>query len=120
MVPPHSPGSPVAKAREVMVAVSPWAHMPVVRITKPVMEMTTRVSTNVWVMDTSPWRTGWLVWAMDAAIEAVPMPDSLENSERAAPMRMATSTVEPTNPPVAPMGVNAPVKISRRASGMPS
>ena len=118
-MPPHSPGSPVANAREVMVAGSPSVHIPVVRITKPVMEMTTRVSTNVCVMDTRPWRTGWLVCAMDAAIEAVPIPDSLENRDRAAPIWMATSTVDPTKPPAAPMGVNAPERISPTASGMP-
>jgi hypothetical protein len=43
------------------------------------------VSINVWVIDTSAWRTGLLVWAAAAAMPPVPSPDSFEKMPRATP-----------------------------------
>ena len=63
----------LAKAWEVMVAGSPLRQVPVVRMTKPVMEITMMVSTKVWVMEARPWRTGWEVVATAAGTTAIPL-----------------------------------------------
>ena len=78
------------------------------------------VSMNVWVMDTSAWVTGCLVWAAAAAIGALPRPDSLENTPRATPMRMPIITLAPKNPPEAAVGVKACLTTRASAAGMPA
>ena len=77
------------------------------------------VSMKVWVMETSPWRAGWLVLAAAAAMAAEPMPDSLEKMPRAAPYCMAIMRVEPVKPPSAPCPVKAPASTRPSAAGIP-
>ena len=85
----------------------PEVQTPVTRMTRPVMEQTTRVSMKVWVMEMRACTTGWLVRAATAAMGAEPRPDSLENRPRATPRRMAIITVAPAKPPVAATGWKA-------------
>lgn len=54
--------------------------------------------------------------AEEATSGAEPMPDSLEKMPRLKPNCRASVTVEPTAPPAAPAGVNAPTMIWRMAS----
>ena len=96
----------------------PEVQTPVTRMTRPVMEQTTRVSMKVWVMEMRACTTGWLVRAAAAAMGAEPRPDSLENRPRATPRRMAIITVAPAKPPVAAIGVKAYSKIIAKTCGM--
>ncbi len=117
--PPIWASGPEDMASAVIAAPSsPDDHAPEVMMTRPVNDTTMMVSMNVWVIDTSPWRTGCTLLAAAATIAAEPSPDSLENRPRATPNCSAIATVEPTNPPVAAVPVNASVKISAKASGM--
>ena len=95
----------------------PCSHTPVVMITRPVNVTTMIVSMKVWVMDTRPWRTGWVVWAAAAAMAAEPMPDSLENAPRATPICTARISAEPAKPPTAAVPEKASVKIRAIAAG---
>ena len=65
----------------------PELQAPVTRIARPVIEQTTMVSMNVWVIETRAWRTGCFVCAAAAAIPAEPKPDSFEKIPRAAGCR---------------------------------
>ena len=56
------------------VAGAIWFQTPVVTMTSPVQVTTMIVSMKVCVIDTSPWRTGCVVWAEAAAIAAEPKP----------------------------------------------
>ena len=69
--------------------------------TMPVMAQTITVSQKVPVMDTSACRTGLRVWAVAAAMGAVPRPLSLENRPRAMPYRQAIISAPPAKPPAA-------------------
>ena len=75
------------------------------------------VSMNVCVIDTRPWRTGWLVFAAAAAIAADPMPDSFEKMPRATPIWITMMMADPANPPTAAPPVKASAKISPSAAG---
>ena len=77
------------------------------RITRPVNVQTTMVSIKVWVMDTRPWPTGFLVLAAAAAIGELPSPDSLENIPRATPILTVCANVAPRKPPAAATGEKA-------------
>ena len=88
---------------------------PEVRITSAVMVQTRMVSINVPNIATMPCRTGLFVLAAAWAIAAEPKPDSLENTPRATPNRMAAATAAPAKPPVAATGVKAYEKIKARA-----
>src|SRR5690606_33086481 len=111
--PPQSPGSPVENASDVSGApVSPLVQTPVVTITSAVNVTTTSVSRNVCVIETRPWRTGWLVFAAAAAIPPVPSPDSFEKMPRATPYWIAAARPAPAKPPAAAVPVNASLKIS--------
>src|SRR5690606_3168889 len=122
---PHCPGKPWLKACPVMiegeicnpVCGSISFQTPVVMITSPVQDTTMIVSMKVWVIDTSPCRTGCVVCAEAAAIAAEPMPDSFEKMPRATPNCTAIMIVEPKKPPVAAVPVNACEKISPKAAG---
>ncbi len=46
-----------------------------------------------------------------------PVPASLEYKPRATPYRIASRTVAPANPPMPAMGVNADLKINKKACG---
>ena len=81
--------------------------MMVVTSTRPVIRHTTTVSQKVPVADTRACRTGLRVCAAEATSGAEPMPDSLENSPRATPKRMAAMSPCPTSPPAAAPGVKA-------------
>ena len=87
-------------------------------MTRPVQVTTMIVSMKVWVMETRPWRTGWVVCAAAAAMAAEPMPDSLEKMPRATPYWIAMMRAEPVNPPTAAVPVNASVKMRASAAGI--
>ena len=76
-------------------ALMPCVQLVAVKITSAVMVQTTKVSINVCVMLTSACLTGSLVFAAAAAIGAEPKPDSLENTPRATPNRIAAAMVAP-------------------------
>ena len=86
----YCPPGRFAKARRV-IASSPapakaaGSRIMLLTTTRPVMAHTTTVSQKVPVIDTRACRTGFLVWAVAAAMGAVPRPDSLEKSPRAMP-----------------------------------
>ena len=86
-------------------------------MTRAVIVHTTRVSMNVPSIAMMPCRTGLLVCAAAWAMAAEPSPDSLENTPRATPNRIAAATAAPANPPVAAAGVKAWVKINPNAAG---
>ena len=65
------------------------------------------VSMKVPVIEIKPCSTGSSVLAAAAAIGAEPRPDSLENTPRAIPSRIATMTVAPAKPPTAALPVKA-------------
>ena len=65
------------------------------------------VSIKVPVMETRPCSAAHLVLAAAATIGAEPKPDSLENTPRATPLRIASMTVAPKKPPWAAVGVKA-------------
>ena len=65
------------------------------------------VSMKVPVIEIKPCSTGSSVLAAAAAIGAEPRPDSLENTPRAIPSRIAAMTVAPAKPPTAALPVNA-------------
>ena len=81
-------------------------------MTRPVKAQMMTVSQKVPLEETSAWRTGLRVWAAEATIGALPIPDSLENSPRAIPYRAASITVLPTKPPPAASGEKADTQIS--------
>ena len=70
---------------------------PANRMMNAVAEHTMIVSTKTPRDCTSPCFTGWLVVAVAAALGALPMPASLENSPRLAPLSRAAAS-----PPVMP------------------
>ena len=75
------------------------------------------VSINVPVMETSPCSAGHFVLAAAATMGAEPRPDSLENTPRATPDRMASMTLAPAKPPAAAVGVKAQRSTSITAPG---
>ena len=98
----------------------PRSHTPEVTITRPVKVTTMMVSMNVWVIDTRPWRVGWVVLAAAAAMAAEPIPDSLEKMPRATPIWMAYMIAAPAKPPTADVPEKACVKICPKAPGIAS
>ncbi len=93
------------------------SHAPVMTIESPVIVQMMIVSKNVPVMQTSPCRTGSLVFAAAAAIGAEPRPASFEKMPRAMPFCIAMKT-DPTTPPVTADGLNAARTIVSMASEM--
>ena len=91
--------------------------MPVTTSVKPVNVQMMMVSMNVPVMEIRPCSAGHFVFAAAATIGAEPKPDSLENTPRATPLRIAIMTVAPKKPPAAAVGVNAHSKIVAIAAG---
>ena len=75
------------------------------------------VSIKVPVIDTSPCSAGHFVFAAAATIGALPKPASLEKIPRAIPLRIASITVAPKNPPAAAVGLKALSMIRANAAG---
>ena len=93
-----------------MVRAAPFKsvfHRPLITTTRPVMVQMMMVSMKVPVMETRPCSAGHLVLAAAATIGALPRPDSLENTPRATPFRMANRTLAPRKPPTAAVGWKA-------------
>ena len=86
-----------------------WA----VPITRAVMVQITIVSINGSSRETIPSVTGSSVLTAEWAIEAEPIPASLENTARWKPIIMA-----PSAPPATPSPVNAPLKILMMTCGI--
>ena len=84
----------------------------------PVSAQMQTVSQNVPVDEISACRTGFAVFALAAIRGAEPMPDSLENSPRATPRRIAVIMATPRNPPPTAFMLNASVTIRRTAGRM--
>ena len=85
-----------------------------VPITRAVIVQITMVSMNGSSSDTMPSVIGSLVRTAEWAMEAEPMPASLENTARWKPMIRA-----PSAPPATPSPVMAPEKMLAMAVGMP-
>ena len=64
-----------------------------------------------------PWRTGWVVVAVPAALGTVPRPASLENRPRRTPLRTA-ATIPPATPYRAWSAPKAPQTMERRTPGI--
>ena len=96
---------------------SPVFHAPDITIDRPVIDATTNVSTNTSVAPQMPCSTGCFTIALEWIIVELPKPASLENKPLAIPFVTIIINVVPAKPPVAPAGVNAPLKISPIALG---
>ena len=74
-------------------------HTPLTTRDKPVRVQMIIVSIKVPVIEIKPCSAAHLVLAAAATIGAEPKPDSLENTPRATPLRIASITVAPRKPP---------------------
>ena len=103
-----------------MVKAAPFkspVQAPLITITSPVNVQMIMVSIKVPVIETSPCSADHFVFAAAATMGAEPRPDSLENTPRATPLRIANITVAPAKPPTAAVGVKASVIICIIADG---
>ena len=92
-------------------------HVSVMMMDNPVIVQIISVSITVPIMDTSPCATGSSVFAVAAAIGALPSPASLEKIPLAIPFCIATR-IAPSVPPAAARSPNALCTMVASAAGI--